>query len=143
MKNQDIFFLFLASIKDGYAVISDDKGGLRKVIGASNAGNEPEKLILQPGECVRINTGAPVPAGADAVVQVEDTELTKTSEDGKEEVEIKILSEPKPGQDIRPLGSDIQAGMINFIKCQRIHIRGHSRFFDSAGHQTNQSTKHK
>ena len=106
------FLLFLASIKDGYAVISDDKGGLRKVIGASNAGNEPEKLILQPGECVRINTGAPVPAGADAVVQVEDTELTKTSEDGKEEVEIKILSEPKPGQDIRPLGSDIQAGMI-------------------------------
>ena len=114
--------LFLASIKDGYAVISDDKAGLRKVIGASNAGNEPEKLILQPRECVRINTGAPVPEGADAVVQVEDTELTKTSDDGKEEVEIKILSEPKPGQDIRPLGSDIQAGMINFIKCQRIHM---------------------
>ena len=93
--------LFAASIKDGYAVISNDKAGPRIVIGASNAGNKPEDQILQPGQCIRINTGAPVPPGADAVVQVEDTELIKTSDDGKEELEIKILSEPKPGQDIR------------------------------------------
>ena len=49
--------------------------------------------------------------GADAVVQVEDTELTKASDDGKEELEINILSEPVSRQDIRPVGSDIQAGM--------------------------------
>ena len=55
-----------------------------------------DKILKQ-----RINTGAPVPPGSDAVVQVEDTELIKTSDDGKEELEIKILSEPKPGQDIR------------------------------------------
>ena len=62
------------------------------------------------GECVRINTGAPVPAGADAVVQVEDTRLVRASEDGKVELEIEILSSPKPGQDIRPIGSDIALG---------------------------------
>ena len=56
-------FLISASIKDGYAVISGDKAGLRKVIGASNAGNKPEDQKLQPGICVRINTGAPVPPG--------------------------------------------------------------------------------
>lgn len=53
------------------------------------------------GYCVRINTGAPVPKGADAVVQVEDTVLIKDADDGKTEVEIKIMSEPKLGQDIR------------------------------------------
>ena len=52
-----VFTFFLASIKDGYAVISGDKAGLRKVIGASNAGNKPEDQKLQPGTCVRINTG--------------------------------------------------------------------------------------
>ena len=112
--------LHLASIKDGYAVISGDKAGLRKVIGASNAGNKPEDQKLQPGTCVRINTGAPVPPGADAVVQVEDTELTKASDDGKEELEIKILSEPVSRQDIRPVGSDIEAGM-NFIDKDEHH----------------------
>ena len=114
-------YIFLASIKDGYAVISGDKAGLRKVIGASNAGNKPEDQKLQPGTCVRINTGAPVPPGADAVVQVEDTELTKASDDGKEELEINILSEPVSRQDIRPVGSDIEAGMnfINICMCSK------------------------
>jgi gephyrin len=50
---------------------------------------------------LRINTGAPVPPGADCVVQVEDTKLICEDEDGKTEVEIEILVPPKVGQDIR------------------------------------------
>jgi gephyrin len=50
---------------------------------------------------LRINTGAPVPAGADCVVQVEDTKLIQEADDGKTEVEIEILVPPKVGQDIR------------------------------------------
>lgn len=50
---------------------------------------------------MRINTGAPVPAGADAVVQVEDTELIEASKDGKTEIQVKILKPPTVGQDIR------------------------------------------
>lgn len=103
---------FQASIKDGYAVIASDGDGLRQVMGASNAGNAPKDKDLQAGQCIRINTGAPVPPGADAVVQVEDTELIKKSEDGQEELEIKILSNPQKGQDIRPIGSDIEQGSI-------------------------------
>jgi gephyrin len=62
------------------------------------------------GQCVRINTGAPVPAGADSVVQVEDTRLVRASGDGKVELEIEILKPPSPGEDIRPVGSDIAFG---------------------------------
>ena len=62
------------------------------------------------GQCIRINTGAPVPAGADAVVQVEDTRLVRASDNGKTELEIEILYPPSPGQDIRPVGSDISLG---------------------------------
>ena len=46
---------------------------------------------------------------------MEDTELTKASDDGKEELEINILSEPVSRQDIRPVGSDIQAGTYEFF----------------------------
>ena len=39
---------------------------------------------LAPGEVVRINTGAPVPAGADSVFMVETNRLVRASEDGEE-----------------------------------------------------------
>ena len=53
------------------------------------------------GYCVRINTGAPVPVGSDAVVQVEDTVLLHSADEGRRELEIKIMKTPTPGQDIR------------------------------------------
>lgn len=34
-----------------------------------------------PGYCIRINTGAPVPKGADAVVEVEQTELVREADE--------------------------------------------------------------
>lgn len=50
---------------------------------------------------MRISTGAALPSGADAVVQVEDTALLRETPDGKEEVEVNILVQPFQGQDIR------------------------------------------
>lgn len=61
---------FPASIKDGYAVLSQDGAGARKVGGDATAGCGPEDHTVTSGMCIRINTGAPVPPGADAVVQV-------------------------------------------------------------------------
>lgn len=50
---------------------------------------------------MRVNTGAPIPDEATAVVQVEDTKLLLKSFDDTEEEEIEIMSEPVEGQDIR------------------------------------------
>ena len=47
-------------------------------------GCDPGMAALAPGEVVRINTGAPVPAGADSVVMVETNRLVRASEDGEE-----------------------------------------------------------
>ncbi|CAL4146150.1 unnamed protein product, partial [Meganyctiphanes norvegica] len=101
---------FPASIKDGYAVLAADGAGLRTVAGDSTAGAGPNERKVTAGVCVRVNTGAPVPPGADAVVQVEDTELTIEEDDGRIEREIRILRAPTAGQDIRPTGCDIKAG---------------------------------
>jgi len=101
---------FPASIKDGYAVIAKDGAGVRKVKGEASAGCNPGMGELDNMEVIRINTGAPVPPGADAVVMVEETKLIKKTADGKEELEIEILKAPQVGQDIRPIGSDIALG---------------------------------
>ena len=62
---------------------------------------QPRSAAVAPGYCVRISTGAPVPAGADAVVKVEDTKLTQDADDGRTELEIDITDTPQPGQSIR------------------------------------------
>ena len=45
-----------------------------------NACLQPTHTVM-PGQVMRVTTGAPIPCGADAVVQVEDTELLRESED--------------------------------------------------------------
>ncbi|XP_055361492.1 gephyrin a isoform X5 [Betta splendens] len=100
---------FPASVKDGYAVRAADGPGDRFIVGESQAGKQPTHTVM-PGQVMRVTTGAPIPCGADAVVQVEDTELLRESEDGTEELEVRIMVQARPGQDIRPIGHDIRRG---------------------------------
>src|SRR5262245_31563176 len=72
---------FDRSLMDGYAVRSADVSRTPvslKLVGQIPAGSEAARP-LQPSEAMQINTGAPVPPGADAVVRVEDTESTTAS----------------------------------------------------------------
>jgi molybdopterin molybdotransferase len=98
---------------DGYAVrAADTKGASRKspcilrVIGTAVAGSIP-KTKVEPGTAVRIMTGAPIPAGADAIVKFEDTDQSE-----RDSSEVGILVEVKPGQDIRRTGEDIAKGTL-------------------------------
>ncbi len=61
---------FDRSMRDGFAVRSRDLPGRLRLIGEVRAGQTFSGAI-QPGETIEIMTGAPVPAGADAVVMVE------------------------------------------------------------------------
>jgi gephyrin len=63
---------------------------------------------------VRINTGAPVPAGADCVVQVEDTKLIQEADGGVTELQIEILLPPKVGQDIRYMLYTVQCVAVSY-----------------------------
>lgn len=91
---------FRASIKDGYAVKANGScRGAKKVISYVSAGDDIVTRDFDDGECFKINTGAPVPNFATAVVQVEDTKLIKSVNGIEEEIEIFI--EPSVGLDIR------------------------------------------
>ena len=95
------------SAMDGYAVRSGDCLATPcrlRVTGFLSAGAKADGITVEPGCTVRIMTGAPTPAGCDAVVPVEETD------DGKEEVT--LLETVKKGQHIRFRAEDVAAGVI-------------------------------
>jgi molybdopterin molybdotransferase len=91
---------FPASAMDGWAVRSADAGPLRPV-GESAAGHAYDGA-LNPGEAVRIFTGAPVPVGADAILIQENASLL----DGQLTVDQRV----EPGLFVRPAGGDFRSG---------------------------------
>lgn len=80
---------------------TNPKLDILQVRGDSTAGESPDKCKVDEGYCIRVSTGAPVPQGANAVVQIEDTELVEKTEDGNDEKVIRILKPVSVGQDIR------------------------------------------
>jgi gephyrin len=120
---------FRASIVDGYAVrIPKDGGKFAKgvypvaLVSHAQAAEIPE---LKEGEIARITTGAPLPAGADAVVMVEDTALKEMTEDQKEEKLVEILTDGiTAGENVREVGSDVRQGEMIMKKGEGISVVG-------------------
>eukprot|EP00884_Botryococcus_braunii_P007016 jgi/Botrbrau1/16315/Bobra.0066s0083.1 len=100
---------FPASIKDGYAVLSSDGPGEYDVAFEVFAGTKQQRL--QAGTVAYIGTGGPLPLGADAVVQIENTERLPPGPSGTKRVRI-VKAAKGPGDDVRAVGSDISAGEV-------------------------------
>eukprot|EP00906_Rhabdomonas_costata_P004521 RCo006664 len=96
---------FRASVKDGYAVRAADGPGTFPV-----AQGNPS--CLPPGHVIRVVTGGPVPEGADAVIDVEDTELVEADDERDLELQVTILRGCAAGKDIRPVGCDISVNEL-------------------------------
>jgi molybdopterin molybdotransferase len=99
---------FDSSAMDGFALRAADTRGAGpeapaalRIAGESRAGH-PAAAALGEGEAIAISTGAAIPAGADAVLRVEDT--------CREGERVLVLSEVEPGRDVRRAGDDLRAG---------------------------------
>jgi molybdopterin molybdotransferase len=110
--------VFDNSAMDGYAVRAEDTSGatpeqpvLLPVAEDIPAGRTDE-LTLQPGTAHRIMTGAPVPAGATAIVPVEATDGGVQS--------VAIRQHAAPGKHIRRAGEDVTAGTTVLRKGQLV-----------------------
>jgi len=98
---------FPRSTRDGYAVRSADVSQLPatlEMIGEIKAGEKLDRTppAIGSGQTVAIMTGAPVPAGPDAVVMIE-----YTSQRGKQ---VEITRSVSPGENIVPRGAEARAG---------------------------------
>ena len=90
---------FDSSAMDGFAVMAGPAAEL-PVVGESQAGR-PFGGELQPGQAVRISTGAVVPRGADAIVPIEHVEVNGDS------VRVPDVA---AGAHLRPAGDDLHRG---------------------------------
>jgi molybdopterin molybdotransferase len=107
-----------SSLKDGYAVISEDLRGAGrenpiqlKVIGRMTAGTS-SNLILQAGQAIEITTGGAIPHGADAVIMEENC--------AKQDDSIHCFGSIGPGENVFRKGGDIQKGEIALHKGEQI-----------------------
>jgi molybdopterin molybdotransferase len=98
---------FAVSAMDGYAVRAIDCATVPAtltVIGESAAGRG-FRGDIGPGEAVRIFTGAPLPASADAIVIQEDTQVL-------DDARVEIREAPPVGHYVRPAGLDFAQGDV-------------------------------
>ena len=115
---------------DGYAVRAEDIRGASstsarqlRVIGTIAAGGSSTRSV-GAGEAFRIMTGAPLPAGADSVVRVEDT-------DGGEAT-VSVLSDRDATRNVRPRGEDVARGDVAVHAGTELHA-GQLGFLASVG----------
>ena len=108
---------FDRSQMDGFAVISADTRNTPatlQIVGESAAGRGWHDKI-KSGQAVRIMTGAPVPAGADAVQKIELTRSPGVAAGGTHET-VDILEAVKKGSSIVRCGAEIKKGSTVFLK---------------------------
>jgi molybdopterin molybdotransferase len=102
------------SAMDGYAVRAADVARVParlRVIAEAPAGRLCP-VEVGPGTAVRIMTGAPIPAGADAVVPFEHTRVVQDSSCPTADEWIEVLRETRPGANVREAGEDVRAGQV-------------------------------
>lgn len=109
---------------DGFAVqsqslenASPDAPVNLEIVEWIGAGGVPEKT-LEAGQAIRIMTGALMPAGADAVVKIEDT--TYTGEGGVGDT-VTMTSPIASGRNIRYAGEEVKAGAVALHKGEKIN----------------------
>jgi molybdopterin molybdotransferase len=119
---------FMNSAMDGYAVravdttsASIDNPVRLNVIGEVAAGRVADSSV-DSGTAIRIMTGAPLPAGADAVVRFEETDepqrgLTKTR--GRP-AHVCVHHPAKPMDNVRPAGEDVEVGKTVLVRGTRL-----------------------
>ena len=119
---------FANSSMDGFAVRSADVAGathlspVTLVVVTDIPAGSPPGALIGPGQAARIMTGAPIPAGADTVVPVEDTsDASEPPQGGRESGQpIAIYKSAQAGDNIRPRGQDFCQGQILLKKGRRL-----------------------
>jgi molybdenum cofactor synthesis domain-containing protein len=105
---------FANTAMDGYAVRASDTEGAPvelEIIGVLGAG-AVATVAVGPGEAMQIMTGAPIPAGADAIAIVERTEPVGGTEGARGLGRVRIFDTVAAGAHLRAAGSDLVAGTV-------------------------------
>ena len=109
---------FASSAMDGFAVRSADVADATperpaelKIVGRALIGYRPEETV-GGGEAVAIATGAPIPAGADTIVPIENAEVHGEM--------VHLFEAAASGRHVRPVGEDVAEGTVLVERGKRL-----------------------
>ena len=133
---------FDKALMDGYAVVASDFSEASadstrevaasielRVIEEVTAGRVPRQIVLA-GSATRIMTGAPLPAGADCVIKVEDTE---SLDDG---ARVRIFAaSASPEQNVIRQGTNMQAGDVVLLAGRKLRAQELAALAEMGTHQ--------
>jgi len=109
---------FASSAMDGFAVraadvadASPERPAELKVVGKAMIGYRPE-AVVGGGEAVAIATGAPIPAGADTIVPIENARVAGET--------VQLLEAAPAGRHVRPVGEDVAEGAVLVERGKRL-----------------------
>ena len=109
---------FASSAMDGFAVRAADVADATperpaelKVVGKAMIGYRPE-AVVGGGEAVAIATGAPIPAGADTIVPIENARVAGET--------VQLLEAAPAGRHVRPVGEDVAEGAVLVERGKRL-----------------------
>lgn len=110
---------FRRSTVDGFAVRAEDTFGASaalpqylKLSGEIRMG-EPASVVHGPGEALAIHTGGMLPQGTDAVVMIENTQMSRQDE-------VEILRPVAVGENVLQVGEDLEQDQVAIAKGQRL-----------------------
>jgi molybdopterin molybdotransferase len=120
---------FARATRDGYAVRSEDLTHVParlEVVGEVKAGDWPEPGVCSVGrgQAVGIMTGAPLPAGADAVVMVEHTSSIHEPEGKSVSKLVEVRRSVSRGENFVPPGAEARAGQLLLDRGRRLDHAG-------------------
>jgi len=99
------------SAMDGFAVKCADANSTVTYTDVIYAGDDPQ-MTLQPGQAIKIMTGAPIPNGCEAIIPIENVTLNGT--------QVTLPPEIKKGGHIRHAGEDIKSGAVYLHKGEKV-----------------------
>ena len=110
---------FMRSEVDGYALRARDTHGASatlpaylRLIGEVPMGR-PAQMQVTAGQAAAIHTGGQIPQGCDAVIMLEDTQISR-------EEEIEVLKAVSVGENVLRVGEDVQPGQVLLPRGQRL-----------------------
>ncbi len=120
---------FARAARDGYAVRAADLAEVPaqlEVVGEVKAGDWPEPGVCSVGrgQAVGIMTGAPLPAGADAVVMVEHTSAWDQLSGQPAATLVEVLRTVRSGENFVPRGAEARSGQLLLERGRRLDHAG-------------------
>ena len=102
--------VMITACAEFFHAAATDRPGIYDILTTATYPSPFFEHAIPDDKIYRINTGAPMPLGTNAVIMVEDTRVASMNSQGDEELSVELLAQVEVGENVRKPGSDVRSG---------------------------------